>query len=86
MRLQVFVQGISLTVITGVFDPSGASLVAQTVNNMPAMQETWVRSLSQEDPLEKGMATHCSILSWKTPWTEEPDVLQSMGSQKGGQD
>ena len=60
--------------------------MAQTVNNMPAMQETWVRSLSQEDPLEKGMATHCSILSWKTPWTEEPDVLQSMGSQKGGQD
>ena len=65
MRLQVFVQGISLTVITGVFDPSGASLVAQTVNNMPAMQETWVRSLSQEDPLEKGMATHSSILAWK---------------------
>ena len=60
--------------------------MAQTVKNMLAMQKTWVRSLSQEDPLEKGMATHCSILSWKTPWTEEPDVLQSMGSQKGGQD
>ena len=60
--------------------------MAQTVKNMLAMQKTWVRSLSQEDPLEKGMATHCSILSWKTPWTEEPDMLQSMGSQKGGQD
>ena len=60
--------------------------MAQTVKDMLAMQKTWVRSLSQEDPLEKGMATHCSILSWKTPWTEEPDVLQSMGSQKGGQD
>ena len=63
MRLQVFVQGISLTVITGVFGSSGASLVAQTVKNLPAMQETWVQSLSQEDPLEKGMATHSTILA-----------------------
>ena len=49
--------------------------------NLPAMQETWVRSLDQEDPLEKGMATHSSILAWKTPWTEEPSRLQSRRSQ-----
>ena len=56
-------------------------LVAQTVKNLPAMQETQARSLGQEDPLEKEMATHSSILAWRTPWTEEPDGLQSMGSQ-----
>ena len=60
----------------------GASLVAQTLKNLPAMQEIWVRSLSQEDPLEKKMATHSSILAWETPWTEEPGGLQSMGSQR----
>ena len=49
---------------------------------MPAMQETWVRSWDQEDTLEKGVATHCSILAWRIPWTEEPRVLQSMGSQR----
>ena len=54
---------------------SGASLVAQTVKNLPAMQETWVQSLGQEDPLEKGMAPHSSILAWKIPWTEEPGGL-----------
>ena len=48
--------------------------------------KTWVRSLGQEDPLEKGMATHSSILAWRIPWTEEPGGLQSMGSQKVGQD
>ena len=52
------------------------------VNNLPAMQKTWVRSLGQEDPLEKGMATHSSILAWESPWTEEPDGLQSMGTQR----
>ena len=52
-----------------------ASLVAQMVKNLPAIQETWVRSLSQEDPLEKGMATHSSILAWEIPWTEEPGGL-----------
>ena len=52
------------------------------VKNPPAMQETWVRSLGQEDPLEKEMATHSSILAWETPWTEEPGALQSMGLQK----
>ena len=59
----------------------GASLVAQLVKNLPAMQETWVRFLSQEDPLGKEMATHSSILAWKIPWTEEHGGLQSMGSQ-----
>ena len=48
----------------------------------PAMQETWVQSLGQEDPLEKEMATHSSILAWRIPWTEEPGRLQSMGSQE----
>ena len=55
-------------------------LVAQTVRNLSAVQETWVRSLGQEDPLEKGMATHSSTLAWGIPWTEEPGGLQSTGS------
>ena len=55
--------------------------VVQTVKNLPAMQETWVRPLGWEDPLEKGMATHSSLLAWKIPWTEEPGGLQSEGSQ-----
>ena len=59
-----------------------ASLAAQLVKNQPAMQETLVRSLGQEDPLEKEMATHSSILAWRIPWTEEPGRLQSMGSQE----
>ena len=54
-------------------------LVAQTVKRLPATQETWVQSLGQEDPLEKGMAIHSSILAWRIPWIEEPDRLQSMG-------
>ena len=61
-----------------------AALVAQTVKNLPAMQETRVQSLGGEDPLEKGMATHSSILAWRIPWTEEPGGLQSMGSQRVG--
>ena len=61
---------------------SRVSLVAQSVNNLPAMQETGVRFLGWDDPLEKEMATHSSIPSWKIPWTEEPDGLQSMGSQE----
>ena len=60
----------------------GASLVAQLVKNLPAIQETQVRSLGQEDPLEKEMATHSNILAWKISWTEEPGRLQSMGSQE----
>ena len=59
-----------------------ASLLVQTVKNLPAMQETRVRSLVLEDPLEKGMATHSSILAWRIPWTEKPDGLQSRGSQR----
>ena len=54
--------------------------MAQTVKNPPTMQETWVQSLGQEDPLENGMATHSSILVWKIPWIGEPGGLQSMGS------
>ena len=61
---------------------SGASLVAQMEKNPPTIQETQVRSLDREDPLEKGMATHSSILAWRIPWTEEPGGPQSMGSQK----
>ena len=60
--------------------------MAQTVKNLPAMQETWVRFLGWEDPLEKGVATHSSILAWRIPWTEEPGRLQSMGLQRGGHD
>ena len=60
--------------------------MAQRLKCLPAMQKTWVRSLSQEDPLEKEMATHSSILSWRIPWTEEPGGLQSMGSQRVGRD
>ena len=59
-----------------------ASLIAQLVKNLPAMQETQVRFLDQEDPLEKEMATHSSILAWRIPWTEEPGRLQSTGSQR----
>ena len=60
--------------------------MAQTVKRLPTMWETWVRSLGQEDPLEKEMATHSSILAWKIPWTEEPRGLHSVGSQKVGHD
>ena len=56
--------------------------VAQMVKYLPAMQETWVQPLGREDPLEKGMATHSSILAWEIPWTEESGRLQSMGLQK----
>ena len=60
------------------------SLVAQTIKHLPTMQETWVRSLGWEDPLEKEMATHSSTLAWKIPFTEEPSRLQSMGLQRVG--
>ena len=62
------------------------NLVAHSVKNLPAVQETRVRSLVWEDPLEKEMATHSSILAWKISWTEEPGGLQSMGSQRVGHD
>ena len=56
--------------------------MAQMVKNLPAMQETQVQPLGQEDPLDEGIATHSSILAWRTPWTEEPGGLQSMESQR----
>ena len=66
--------------------PPQASLVAQMEKHLSAMQETRVRFLCQEDPLEKEMAIHSSTLAWKIPWTEEPDRLQSMGSKRVGHD
>ena len=60
--------------------------MVQTIKNPPAVQETWVRSLGWEDPLEEEMATHSRIPVWKIPWTEEPGGLQSMGLQRVGQD
>ena len=58
--------------------------MAQLVKNPPEVQETWVRSMGREDPLEKEMATDCSILAWEIPWAEEPGRLQSMGVSKSG--
>ena len=63
-----------------------ASMEAQTVKNLPAVQETQIRSLGQEDPLEKEIATHSSILAWEIPWTEKPGRVQSVGSQRVGHD
>ena len=60
--------------------------MAQTVENLPAIQDTPIRSLGWEDPLEKGMATHSSIFTWRIPWTEKPGGLQSMESQRAGRD
>ena len=59
-------------------------MVAQMVKNLPALQQTWAQSLDQEDPLEKGMASHSSIIAWRIPWTEEPGGLQPMESQSIG--
>ena len=70
----------------GIYPYLSASLVAQLVKNLPALRETCVRSLSWEDPLEKEMETHSSILAWKISWTEEPGGLQSMGLQRDGHD
>ena len=72
--------------LTDSYTYCNASLVAQMVKNLPAMQETWAGSLGQEDSLEKGMATHSSVLAWRIPWTGKPGVLQSMGSQRVGHD
>ena len=58
--------------------------MSQLVKNLPAMQETWVQSLGQEDPLEEGMATHSSVLAWRIPWTEKPGGLQTVGLQRVG--
>ena len=70
------------TYILYVYSTIWASLVTQLVKNPPALQETWVWSLGWEDPLQEGMASHSSILVWRTPWTEEPGGLQFMGSQE----
>ena len=71
-----------LATIYIVFMTIWASLMAQMVKNPPAVQETWVQSLGWEDSLEEGIATHSSILAWRTPWTEEPGEPQSMGLQR----
>ena len=72
----------SCTFFIYLFGKHWAPLVAQTVENLPAVQETWVQSLGQENPLEKAVVTHVSILVWRIPWTEEPGGLQSTGSQR----
>ena len=72
--LRPFSLPLTIVVIT-LLPTTGASLVAQTVKNLPIMQETQVQSLGWEDPLEKGMTTHSSILAWRIPWTEEPGRL-----------
>ena len=71
---------------SGHLEKGKSSLVAQMVKRLSTMQETWVRSLGWENPLEKEMATHSSTIAWKIPWTEEPGRLQSMGSQRVGHD
>ena len=75
-RLQVILKSGNVCKVVG------ASLVAQIVKNLPAMWETQVRSLGQEDPLEKGMAIHSSILAWKIPWTEDPGSYSPIGLQR----
>ena len=67
---------------SALFEINGASLATQTAHAPLAVQETQVQSLGREDPLEKGMAAHSSVLAWRTPWTEEPGGLQSVGSQR----
>ena len=75
---------VYMSAVVGVWvcDCVWVSLVAQTIKNLPAMQETQVQSLGREDPPEMGMETHLSILAWRIPWTEEPGGLQSMGLQR----
>ena len=70
--------------LLGTYSVLWASLVAQRLKRLPPMQETWVRSLGRDDPLEREMATYSSILAWRIPWTEEPGGLQSMGLQRVG--
>ena len=92
MNIELFKFSVSSWVIFGNlcfstnFISSWVALVAQKVKHLPAVQETWVRSLGQRDPLEKEMATHSSTLVWKIPWTEEPGRLQFMGSQRVSHD
>ena len=81
-RVLVLPQGIHITVFFELFIELKASQVAQRLKHLPATWETWVRSLGREDPLEKEMATHSSILAWEILWAEKPGGLQSMGSQR----
>ena len=84
-----FIPGLGRSPGEGISYPlqySCASLVTQLVKNLPVMQETWAQSLGWENPLEKGMATHSSILAWRISWTEEPGGLQSTGLQRIGHD
>ena len=78
------ITGTEILEIISVLNILRASLVAQRLKRLPTMRETWVRSLGWEDPLEKEMAIHSSILAWRIPWTEEPGGLQSTGSQRVG--
>ena len=80
-----FIKPSAWIVVSPLANDNG-SLVAQMVKSLTAVQETWAGFLGREDPLEKGMATHSSILAWRTPWTEEPGGPQSTGSQRVGQD
>ena len=80
----MLVSGVQQSVLVMLIYVSMASLVAQLVKGLPAIWETWVQSLGQEDPLEKEMATHSSILACRIPWREEPGGLQSTGSQRVG--
>ena len=86
----LLMQGAPVQYLVGELDLTycnlGASLVAQRLKRPPAMRETWVRSVGQEDSMEKEMATHSSILAWRTPWMEEPGRLQFTGSQRVGHD
>ena len=85
--LCMYVCDLSLSIyIISVYPYLWVSLVAQMVKNLPEMQETWVWSLNWEDSLEKGMATHSSILAWRIPWTKKPGRLQSMWLQRVGHD
>ena len=82
----VFSQNMPRSGIAGWYGSFGVSLVAHRLKCLPAMRETQLRSLGQEDPLEEEMATHSSTLAWRIPWREEPGRLQSMGSQRVGRD
>ena len=80
-NLDSILKSRDIPLLTNVHIVKAASLIAQLVNHLPAMQETRARFLGREDPLEKEMATHSSVLAWRIPWTEEPGRLQFMGSQ-----
>ena len=73
---------VSTFLINNIFSLTRASLVAQRLKRLPGMQETWVRSLGREDPLEKEMVTHSSTLAWRIPWMEKPGRLQSLGCKE----